>query len=261
MNGDMYATIAPYYDLLHASLSEDIDFILPLAARTPGKVLEIGCGTGRLLLPLARAGKRVVGLDKSQAMLDRARRRIRAEEADVRERIHLVRADVAKLDLGEEQFGLALFSYNTFMHLPPDTAVSACRAVRRHLSPGGRLFIDVANPLLVEEASDLSALTLEGVFRDPHSGDLVTVTAANRLEEAAQILHVTWIFDASAADGGPVRRRLAQVAHHYYYLHQLELVLQESGFKMEETYGDYGGDPYDEESERLLVLAQTVPPA
>lgn len=258
MKPDLYETIAPYYDMLHASLSDDIDFIVSLATRTPGKVLEVGCGTGRLLSPLARAGERVVGLDRSQAMLDRARQRISAEEVDVRERIRLVRADVTRLDLGEEQFGLALFSYNTFLHVPAEAAVRACRAVGRHLSPGGRLFIDVANPFLVEQASDMPILTLEGVFRDPQSGNLVTVTATNRLEEAAQILHVTWIFDASAAEGGVVERRVAQVAHHYYHLHQLDLVLEESGFKLEETYGAYGGDAFSEESERLLVLAQKV---
>lgn len=256
MNADLYENVAPYYDLLHASLTEDIGFVLSLASGIEGPVLELGCGTGRLLLPLARAGHRVTGIDSSREMLSRARERISEEPSSVRQRIQLVRADAAELELAQRHFALALFSYNTLLHLPPAAATAACRRIRRHLAPNGLLFLDVVNPALVEQTPNDHVVTLERTLSDPQSGDLLMVFACNDLDPDTQILNVTWIFDTSPAQGGAVHRRVAEITYHYYYLHQLEIMLEESGLKLEATYGDYREVAFTEESERLLILAR-----
>lgn len=256
---DFYERIAPYYDLLHADLKEDVGFVLTLAGRAEGPVLELGCGTGRLLLPLARAGHAVTGVDLSQAMLRRARARLSQASEDVRRRVWLVEQDVTSFEVEEKEFGLVLFSYNTFLHFDPPSAVAACRAAGRHLRSEGTLFIDVTNPLLMARTPNDRFLTLERTLSDPESGNIVLVLASNRVDEAAQILHITWVYDATPAASGPVHRTVAEAAYHYYFPHQMELILRESGFALEAIYGAYSEGPFDEESERLLLLARKEP--
>ena len=90
---------------------------------------------------------------------------------------------------------------------------------------------------------------------DPETGELIVHLASNRLDTAGQTLHITWIYDVSAPNGGPVHRTVAQSAYHYRYPHQLELLLQEAGYQLLHFWGDYDQSPYDEPSDRLLILA------
>lgn len=256
MQADIYEKIAPYYDPLHASLTADIGFVLTLAGSEVGPILELGCGTGRLLVPLARAGYEVTGLDTSLAMLAKAQRRLAVEPAGVQARVHLLVADMSAFALPPERYALALIPYNTFLHLDPSVTVTACRTVARHLAPGAPLFLDLANPHLLEQTPDDRFLTLENTLTDPETGDVIVVLASNRLDDVAQKLHITWIYDASPPAGGVVQRTVVEVTYHYFFLHQLELLLQEAGLILEAVYGNYNHEPFSEESERLLLLAR-----
>jgi len=258
MSADAYSRLAPYYDLLHASLTEDIGFILALAARNRGPVLELGCGTGRVLLPLARAGCRVTGVDNSVAMLDRARRRLAKEPASVRDRVSLLAGDMTRAMLAPATFELAIVPYNTLMHLAPAEGAAAIRAIARQLRPGGCLFLDLANPFAVEQAAADRLLSLERILTDPESGATIVVLAASQLKQAAQLLNINWLFDASPAVGGPVERTVVQVAYHYYYPHQIDLLFQEGGLQLEALYGDYTEEPFDESASRMLALARKL---
>lgn len=252
---DLYDAIARYYDAMHASLTEDVGLVLSLAARG-GPILELGCGTGRLLIPLARAQRRVTGIDRSPAMLQLARERLRDEPDNVQRRVELLCADMVNFSLVGPRFKLALLSYNTFLHLDATRAMAACRNISRHLAPEGHLFIDVVNPLAVEQTPNDSLLTHERILRDEDADETVLVFAANRLDEGRQALHITWIFDSSPLNGGAVQRQVASVTYHYYFPHQLELMLDEAGLEVVEMYGNYRKEPYSEAAERLLVLAR-----
>jgi SAM-dependent methyltransferase len=256
MPADSYSSIAPYYDLLHAGLTEDVGFALTLAARNQGPVLELGCGTGRLLLPLARAGHEIVGLDISAAMLRRAQQRLATETAAVRGRARLVAGNMTRIPLASGRFALAVVPYNTFLHLEWAEAVTAVEAIARQLRPGGCLFLDLANPFAVEQTPGDRLLSLEQVLADPESGNTVVVLAASQLKQGTQLLNITWVFDVSPAAGGAVERTVAQVAYHYYFPHQIEIILQEGGLQLEAFYGDYGEAEFDESAGRLLVIAR-----
>lgn len=259
MADDIYRKIAPYYDRLHRALTADIDFLLTLAGKTGGPVLELGCGTGRLLVPLARAGYQVTGLDNAESMLVRARRRLEAEPSTVEERVQLIAADMKAFFLAHKAYQLAIVPYNTFLHVEPADAISVCRTIARHLAPGARFFLDLPNPHLLVQAPNDRLLTLEDTIRDAETGDLVVVQASHWLEEDSQRLHITWIYDISPESGGPVQRTVAEVSYHYYFLHQLELILQEANLFLEAVYGDYERTPFVEESERLLLVARKRP--
>ncbi len=252
----MYDQIARFYDLTHASLTADLPFVLQLASETGSPILELGCGSGRLLLPLARAGHSVTGVDLSQVMLERARVRVAQEVSAVQQRITLHQADMTHFALPEgTQFGLVIVPYNTLLHLDTAQALATLRRMKGMLREKGRLFIDLANPVDIANTPEDALLSLENVLTDPETGELIVHLASNRLDTADQTLHITWIYDVSAANGGPVHRTVAHGTYHYRYPHQLELLLQEAGFKLLHLWGDYDQSPYDEDSDRLLVLA------
>lgn len=252
----MYDQIARFYDLTHASLTDDLPFVLQLAADTDGPVLELGCGSGRLLLPLARAGHTVTGLDLSVGMLDRTRARLAQEPTAVQQRVTLHQADMSNFTLPDAApFGLAVVPYNTLFHLDTAQALAMLRQVRTVLGGNGRLCIDTANPVDLANTPEDALLSLENVLTDPETGEMIVHLASNRLDSANQTLHITWIYDVSAPNGGPVNRTVAQAAYHYRYPHQLELLLQEAGYQLLHLWGNYDQSPYEETSNRLLILA------
>jgi len=252
----MYEQIAAYYDLTHADLTADIPLILQLARETGGPVLELGCGSGRLLRPLAQSGIPVTGVDNAPAMLARARARLTAEPAAVRNRVTLIEADMTDFTV-DGRFPLVIIPYNTFMHLDTGQATAALRRARACLAAGGRLFIDLANPFAIANTPPDQLISLENSLTDPQTGDVILHMAANRLDSAAQILHITWIYDRSPAAGGPIHRTVAQAAYHYRYPHQMQILLQDAGFARLEMWGDYDRSPFQEESGRFLILAST----
>jgi SAM-dependent methyltransferase len=249
----MYDQIARFYDLTHADLTADLALILALAKAANGPVLELGCGSGRILLPLARAGHTVTGVDHSAAMLARARERLSQASETIQQRVTLIEADMATVDLAQE-FALVIIPYNTFMHLDSAQALKVLRRVRQCLAGDGRLFIDLINPFAIANTPDDQLLSLENCLVDPDTGDVILHMAGNRLDTAGQTLQITWIYDVSPAAGGPVERAIAQGVYHYRYPHQMELLLQETGFKIESMSGDYDQSPFTEESERLLII-------
>ncbi len=253
----LYEKIAHYYDLTHAALKADIPFARALSLEAGGPVLELGCGSGRLLLPLARAGVPVTGVDNSPAMLQRARQKLVVEPPTVRERVTLVEADMTDFDL-PQRFALILLSYNTLMHLPPAKMKQTLRMACHHLLPAGRVYIDVANPLDLAQTPTDHLLTLERVFSDPETGDLVLQCASNLLDLERQKLQITWIYDATPPAGGAVQRLVTQVDFYYLYPHEMDLLLSETGLRLAALYGSYERTPFTEEGERMLVIAGKV---
>ncbi|HEX5498487.1 MAG TPA: class I SAM-dependent methyltransferase, partial [Thermomicrobiales bacterium] len=143
---DPYAAIAELYDQEHADWADDLDFFLNVARVVGDPILELGCGTGRLLVPLAEAGFRVVGVDRSPAMLARAERF--AAEAGVADQVALVETGMTDIDhVPGGPFGLVLIPLNGLLHLA--SAVEqrqALAAARRSLDPRGQLVLDLFNP-------------------------------------------------------------------------------------------------------------------
>jgi len=153
---DLYAQSAEFYDAVDSYRARsDVPFFVGYAREANGPVLEIGCGTGRVLVPTAKAGCDITGLDFSEAMLDHCRRKLEREAQDVRRRVKLVQGDMRSFDL-EQRFALITIPFRPFQHLLTVEDQLACLAcVKRHLAPGGRFILDLFNPsmkALTEEA-------------------------------------------------------------------------------------------------------------
>jgi SAM-dependent methyltransferase len=250
----MYEHIAYFYDLLHDELTEDISFVTRLSEEVGGPVLELGCGTGRLLLPLARMGQEVMGVDASEEMLAIARDRLAGERAAVQDRASLVAGDITDFQI-ERRFGLVIIAYNTLMHLNPAALAFCLGHARRHLRRGGALFIDVDNPIEVHDPGQDGLLLLERTAHDPERDETVVLMISSEGDGERQTRDTVWIVDASPSKGGVARRTVAQATLHYYFAHQLNQILETAGFDIVAQYGDYDRRPYDHESPRLLLLA------
>lgn len=256
----MYDQIAHYYELTHSDLKEDIPFLQTLTKAAGTHVLELGCGSGRLLPHLAKVAQFVHGVDNSAAMLALASKKLKALPIPLQERISVTSADMCALDLpwAVDTFDLAVVPYNTFLHLDTVMAGQTLKGLRPYLKPNGRLFIDIINPFFIAATPNDSTLLLERTFSDPHTDEIVLQLAANQLDEETQTLAITWVYDASPKVGGPVRRTVSTMNYHYRYPHQLQLLLQETGYQLVEMWGDYDKSAFLEESPRLLLLAQPV---
>ena len=245
----MYDDIAYYYHLTHQQLDDDIPFILATAKQANGAILELGCGTGRLLRPLAQAGYTAVGIDLSEQMLAIAKELISQDSDEIQERIQLVHGDMSNFSFSmESRFDLCLIPYNTVMHLSGNDLHSCLRQVKKALLPNGRLLIDTINPHMLAEIEDQEEFMLENELFDPEHNEMVRVYGRYR-QQPNQTLSLTWRFQTadSHVDGHSL--------YHYRYPHQLQLALQQSGFRVKQMWGDYDSTPFNEEAPRCLILA------
>ncbi len=248
----MYDRLARYYDLENADFTEDLEFWLELADEFGDPVLELGCGTGRVLLNLARRGHTVTGVDNAPEML--ARLEARLNTASNR---HLAQPPVllqASMDAFEApaDFRLAIMPFNTFMHLLTlEAQMAALTHIRQHLAPGAALALDVTSPAEAYAAQE-TGLTLERTFAD---GDrTVQQFASVALDRAAQIARITWLYDATAPDGS-LQRTIVPLTLRYTFPGEMRLLLERCGFALTHLYGDYDRSPYGEGAPRMLVLA------
>jgi len=254
LNVKFYDTIARFYDAENAEMVDDLALYSALAGETGGPVLDVGCGTGRVMLHLAQEGIHVVGLDRSEAMLARGRRRLELMP-DLKPLVTFVHGDALDPHL-PCCFKLILVAYNGFMHFSEqaDQLTALCR-YRDLLDDDGLLVLDLPNAGEAFATQGDGALVLERMFTEPESGHLVMQHSVSTLDRAAQQLHVTWIYDEIAGDG-TVHRTLAPLVLRYVFPGEMDLLLAASGFHREQTYGDYTQEPFADGSPRMIVLAK-----
>jgi SAM-dependent methyltransferase len=247
-----FDAFARYYDADYGAIDDDLPFYRELARRAGGPVLEVMCGSGRLLLPLARAGLRLAGLDVSGAMLKLARERLAA--AGLGERVELLEADIRE-QAPRGSFGLAIVAINSFMHLAsPADQLAALARIHAALRPGGLLAIDLFNPDPRALAEQRGALVLDKQFVLA-DGTQVQKFVAQHADTAAQISYVTFIYDEIDA-AGRVSRRTLPFTMRWLYRYELEHLLARAGFALDALYGSYELDDYSAESELLLAVAR-----
>ena len=249
-----YDPIARFYDADHGEFNEDLDFYLELARRSGGPVLEAMCGSGRLLVPLAKAGFQIAGTDTSQAMLDLAQARL--ADSGLAAKAMLSCSDVREPAPGG-RYALAIVALNSFMHLTTtDDQLGALGALRESLLPGGLLALDLFNPnprLLADYDNEL-VFDKAFILSD---GAFVQKFVAQQIDAAAQINRVNFIYDEIGADN-VLRRHSASFRMRWIYRYELEHLLERSGFALEQIYGSYELDSYRSDSDIMLAVARRL---
>jgi SAM-dependent methyltransferase len=244
--------LARFYDWEHADFLDDLPLYQGLAERVGGPILEAACGSGRLLLPLARAGYEVVGLDTSPPMLRLADAAL-AREPSLADRVHLVEGDLRSTRLGRE-FGLAIVALDSFgLLVEKEDQVRALANLRRHIHDDGLLVLDVANGnVRGGEPTEETVLHRYGSL--PDDGPLVVKWSLRRTDHALQLDHLALVYDETAPDGA-VRRTLVELDLRYFTRFELELLLDRAGFFLEALFGDYELTPFAATSPRLIAVA------
>ncbi len=245
--------IARFFDAEYAAYADDLSLLESLAAEADGPLLELGCGTGRALVPLAEAGFEIDGIDSSPAMLETARANLAL--ADVEDRVHLIEGDFTQgLALGRYGFAFALM--NTFLHLPDRRAhLAALAAWHEALAPGGLLLLDIFAPDVAELASLNGRLEWDRTWTDETTGRQVMKLLARTVDPAEQTMQVSHIYDEIDADGA-VRRSVATFELRYLWRFEAELLLDKAGYTVEALYGDWDMSPYDSASDRMIFIAR-----
>jgi len=258
----LYDAFASVYDLQHSAFLDDLPMYLRLARETGAAdaILEIGCGSGRVMLPLAEAGFRVVGVDESVEMLRIAERRLRASPHIPAERWSLVHADARELRLSESaRFSLAIIALNTFLHnLARDDQLATLRAARSHLSPGGLLVVDLPpNDELAYQPDD-GAFQLEATLINPQARSEIRKYVASRVFWATQEQELTYRIEERHADSDDVTEQFISFRLRHVFKHEMELLLLQTGFAEPGWYGGYDLVPYGEGSPRMIAIARAT---
>jgi ubiquinone/menaquinone biosynthesis C-methylase UbiE len=249
-----FDTIARYYDLLYGEREDDLDLWLDLTASIDGPILEIGCGTGRVMVPLLQHERRVTGIDISAVALEMAQIRLEAGGFSGQASLHL--ADMGCFDLPNKNFAMALVPINTFMHCQTLADQQATlKAINDHLQPGGRLVIDLFHPTPQMLLASDGELILERTLVDDLTEHTVQWFVARRLQLDRQVQDVTFMLD-EITDNGTISRVILSFSLRYVHRYEMLLLLEQAGFQITETLGDYDGSPFFDESPRMIFIAQ-----
>ncbi|HLE57519.1 MAG TPA: class I SAM-dependent methyltransferase [Rhodothermia bacterium] len=236
----------------------DVDFYVEEARSTEGKVLELGCGTGRILIPVARMGREVTGVDSSPRMLAQCRARLAEEPSEVRDNATLVGGDMRALDLGS-RFSLIMIPFRPFQHLiAVSDQIATLQAIHRHLEPGGRLVFDVFNPKLeylvedrTDEREDTAEVTLPDGRTFRRTGRVAAVHIADQYGEVELIYYVR------GADG-TTQRLVHGFLMRWYWRYELEHLLARCNFRVRAVFGDYNRSPLTDASPDMIFIAERV---
>jgi len=238
-----------YYTATYERRQDDVAFYVALANTTPGPVLEYGIGNGRIALPIARAGKAVVGVDHSVPMLADLRAKIALEPPAVRKLVRAVRGDMRRVKL-RRRFPLVLSTFNTALHLYDRADVESFLArVTEHLEDGGRFVVDLSMPRPEELARPPSKPFHAPKFRHPTAGVVVSNRERFDYDPVRQVLFVAMEFEpVGAASQG----WMTPLAHRQFFPQEWAALLHYNGFEVERVEGDFAGGPLTASSDVMV---------
>jgi SAM-dependent methyltransferase len=242
--------LARLYDWEHDEFRDDADLYVALARRSSGPVLEPTCGSGRALLPIAALGIDVVGLDSSEAMLARARQRLDG----VSGRVQLERRDMHD-ELPPGPFGLVFFALSGFgFSTTTPQQLALLRAIAERLLPDGVLALDLVHArALIETPEGVPVLQRYGA--DDEIGAHVSKWIVQNVHASDETLELFSFYDLSWTDGY-VTRVHDLSRFRYFSRFEIELLMHTAGLEVEGVYGTYELGPFEDQSQRMIVLAR-----
>ena len=247
-----YDLIAPFYDAEHAGFHEDLDMYQNYAELCGGRILELACGSGRVLLPLAQAGYELTGVDNSAEMLQLARQTLTG--AGVAQRCTLIQQDIVTLKL-EQKFRLAFVALGSFAHITKrQEQQKALLAVRNHLSRGATFILDISNAD-ARYMEDLSGQVLHQGTWQQQDGTMLTHFVSPASANDRHLLELTHFYERHQQNG-PVQRTVVTTHLYLFEKNEIELLLESAGFVVKDIYGDYEMGPYQLEAPRMVCLAE-----
>lgn len=249
---DPYRRFAAYYGLEYAAYAADLEFYEQFALQAGGPVLELGCGSGRVLAALADTGLELTGIDTSPAMLEIARRMLGT-------RVRLIQCGMESVagcgELPNDHYWMVFSAINTFLHLPdPGSQLRTLEGLRRVVVQGGILLLD----LMVPEPHYLAGIdgrVVHELSTTLPNGDRLDKWAVRTHDLATQTIDTTVFFDTTDATSGVVTRVSDRYLTRYIHRFELDHLLERAGWRLISLYGSYDLSPFTSESERMIALA------
>ena len=248
---------AAVYDYYATGLDGEVEFYVQQARRSGGPALELGCGTGRILIPVAEAGVPIVGLDQSPAMLQVARRKIACLDEETRRRIELVDGNMVDFSL-DRRFKLIMIPYRSFLHLlTPEDQRRALKRIHQHLLDDGWLTFNIFDPnleIIAGHSGPLGpALKQESEFIHPDTGRRVMVWDTRRYELEHQMIDQYYVFEELDTQGRVVSKRYSRMTLRYAFRYEIQHLLELCGFQIEALYGDFQRGPFRHGGEQIWI--------
>lgn len=254
-------TAAKYYDWNSHGVEGDVGFYIEEAKGSETPALEVGCGTGRVLFPLAEAGVEVVGLDRAAHMLGVARRKLSKLHEQVQSRIELVQGDMRNFSL-RRQFALIIIPYRSFQHLvTPKDQRRALSVIHAHLTDGGRLVFNIADPdvrtMSYYQTNASQIAHKEAEFADPSNGNRVIEWAVRGYDPDLQVLEQDTVFEEINDRGQVLTKTYVPLRLRYTHRYEMRYLLELTGYKVEQLYGGFDRRPFGKGGEQIWVARKT----
>lgn len=249
-------SLVEIYDAFY-DFRKDIDFFVGYSGKTRGKTLELGCGAGRVLIPTAIAGYEITGLDISPFMLKKCQEKIDRQPKKVQELIRIVEGNMVDFDIGE-RFSLVTTPFRPFQHLISTEEQKSClQCVHRHLDKGGFLILDLFHPFLPAlyepnyqfETKDFAERKL------PDGREIRRTQKSPVVHRDEQYLECEFIYHVSYPDGRK-ERHLHSFPFRYFFRYEVEHLLELSGFRVRELFGDFDRSPFSQDSPEMIFVAE-----
>lgn len=261
---DSYDISAKHYDAAYAKLAEeqllvDLPFYVELAKASGGPVLEIGCGTGRVLLSIAREGIEIEGVDNSGPMLGVLRRHLKAESPEVRNRVHLHEGDMRNFGL-ERKFPLVIIPFRPMQHMyTMEDQLAALRTAAAHLDDGGRLAFDVFYPKFEMIPAGMGEEVLELEWR--MDGNPLKIVRRYLRKESydkiAQTFSATFLFRTYYGDS-LVEEETEPLKMSYYTYPQVRALFLLAGLEPVAEYGSFAKASLDSNATDMIFVLRRI---
>lgn len=255
---DEYDFVSQFYDSVDPYRNrKDVGFFVDAAKESKGPILEVGCGTGRILIPTAREGLKITGLDLSTAMLAQCREKLAKEPWQLQERAVLIQADMRHFDLSES-FGLITIPFRPFQHLVSVEDQIAClTCIHRHLALEGTFILDLFNPSIPGLAKeDYQTENADTEFKMPDGRRVIRKSRVAARDLWHQVQDIELIYYVTHPDGRE-ERLVHAFPMRYLFRYEVEHLLARTGFTVEHIYSDYDKSPYGSKYPgELIVVAR-----
>lgn len=239
------------------AFADDVPLYAALAADLGGRVLEIACGTGRLVVPIAERGAIVVGVDSSPPMLTRARAKLGGVASEVSDRVTLIAGDMRDFDAGAE-FDLALVAVKSFGYMIERRDQQRALAnIARHVRPGGLVVFDLLNPTIEWLSMPDGAVRQDLCEQRPNGSTVMRTETAVSTDWAAQVRQMRSVYETVSPDGSAVKT-IVEWPLRYTFRHEAELLMERAGLEIADVWGGYDRSPYRADSRALIVAARRL---
>ena len=246
---------ADVYDWIFGQRGQDLNFYMDQAQQSVGQVLELGCGTGRVAIPLIRSGIQVVGVDNSAKMLAIARGKSSTIASDMPSPQWVI-GDMRDVSLGTK-FPLILMPYRGFLSLlSVEDQMKCLDNIKTHLEPGGKFIFDIFVPDLHTITEDSSTPVHLWDIPDPYTGKTLIVWDQSTFDNHHQVMNIRLILEEVDPEGIVLRKSYRQSQIRYMYRYETQHLLQLAGFEILNLYGGFEYQDFDVDATDMVWVVR-----